>query len=253
MSMRFIARSSKWCMAAAVLGSFGSMSAEAATIVPTGGSFGNMKPTGVIPAQYGTVSAYQQITILEDNFPLPPQNVIRTAAEVSTTLTPDTLSLSGTAHSYFDATNFSVVSGSMGGTIGFDLSDSALTRFSLSQLPGTWINDVSGLSITLRNAAGAIVLGCIGEGLYYNVSGGCRLGSQPTNGDQSTDLEHEGLLQLAAGHYELSFNGSGQALSSNPVDTQFDFQLTTVPLPASAWLLVSGLGLLARRGRRVSA
>jgi hypothetical protein len=253
MSMRFIRRSSMLLGAAAVLCSFGSMSAEAATIVPTGGSFGNMKPTGNIPAAYGTTSGYSEITYLFDNFGQNPYLITSTASEVSTTVTEDSLSLSGVARSFYDATHFDVVSGSMGGTTGFDLTESTLTRFSLTQPHGAWINTASGLSITLRDAAGAIVLGCIGEGLYYNVTGGCRRGSQPTNGDQSTNLEHDGLLQLAAGHYDLSFSGSGRAVAGVAVTTDFDFQLATpVPLPASGWLLVSGLGLLARRRRRAA-
>ncbi len=78
------------------------------------------------------------------------------------------------------------------------------------------------------------------------------MGSQPQVGDQNADLLHDGLLQLGAGHYELSFFAAGQTIRLGPSDTQFDFKLTTVPLPASAWLLVSGLGLLARRRRRAS-
>ncbi len=112
MSMRFIRRSSMLLGAAAVLCSFGSMSAEAATIVPTGGSFGNMKPTETSRRRMARRSAYSEITYLFDDFGQNPYLITSTASEVSTTVTADSLSLSGVARSFYDATHFDVVSGS---------------------------------------------------------------------------------------------------------------------------------------------
>ncbi len=140
-------------MAAAVLYSFGSMAAEAATIVPTGGSFGNMTP------DCPSCAVRHCLRVSRDHYspPIFPRPGVVLDRGGSHDLDHSCAELSEPLRhgcSYMDAQDTSdalddiVVSGSMGGTIGFDLTESATTRFSLSQMPYAWTNDVSGVSIT---------------------------------------------------------------------------------------------------------
>ncbi len=86
----------------------------------------------------------------------------------------------------------------------------------------------------------------------FGVPGGCELGAVPTDPRFAGPLALYGLVQLPAGQYDLSFAVSSTYDAGNPVNSDFTFSLSPpVPLPASAWLMLSGLvgvGAFARKG-----
>jgi hypothetical protein len=218
----------------------GAQTAQAATIlVPTGGLLSPDSPA--VPAEYGEFGAdYNQLITDYFDFSNLSTELVK-MGRLEGSYTPTALTVAGHADTYL----YQVGGGSISyisGQLGFDLAESAVVRFSLSQSERARFSP--NLSLTLRDATGDVALGCVG-----GRSMGCRAGSQP--GWVDAGVSPAGGVELEAGHYELYIAAFSDYSAGIPINADFNFQLTTVPLPGTAWLLVSGLGLLARRRRAV--
>jgi hypothetical protein len=222
MSMQFIKRGAQALSAAAI---FCSMPAFAGTITPTGGTFSSMTPS-LVPASYGSFSANQQVTIYS-GFPTPVLTNV-TVAQLSGGYSTSSLDVSSLAWTVFDEIDTQPRSGSIVGTLGFDLDVASSLHFALAQAFGSNHNLYQSMRITLRDSSNQIVLGCIGRGDYDVIGGGCLLGAQPTQGDY-TEMPLDGDVELPAGHYELSIVAFGNSFVGTNSPTDFDFSLTVNP------------------------
>ncbi|MGO8854441.1 MAG: VPLPA-CTERM sorting domain-containing protein [Steroidobacteraceae bacterium] len=215
-----------------------------AVLVPTGGTLGGVTPA-TVSANYGSFAATQTQQI----FILGPEQT----ASVGGNYSPTGVTIAATATTYYAPVpppGPAPTTGAASGVIGFDLTSAAAYSFNWSQ--NTFSNQQPLASLKLTTSGGSVVLGCIGQFGMFGVPGGCELGAVPTDPRFAGPLALYGLVQLPAGQYDLSFAVSSTYDAGNPVNSDFTFSLSPpVPLPASAWLMLSGLvgvGAFARKG-----
>lgn len=220
----------------------GAISAHAATLVPTGGTLPNMTPDSV-PAVYGQFdSEYRALVSGYLHGSEEWTTELATLGWVRSFYTTTFLNIGGSASTIQgDVMN---TPGYVAGVLGFDLTESTSVLFSFAPSASDFPAAQPTVSVTLRNAADQIVLGCVSNSA--SVGTGCLVGLLPDDA-HADGRSMMGLIQLAAGHYDVHFDAS--TLGAVNGYTAFGFDVTTVPVPGTAWLLVSGLGLLARRRR----
>jgi len=222
----------------------------AAAMISTGGTL-----TGVSPGSVGTgapaINSTQSGDV-DDVNPFTGQTFKDhvTYASVSGSVGPSALSLDAQAQTFYSAlTNAPQLEGNITGTIGLDVTEAETATFSWANVFSTYFPRHG--SLTIKSASGAVVLGCVAEGLMAGVNGGCEVGATPSPTDGSATLLKQGSFNLAAGEYSLLFAVSSGTNVGHPDNAGYDFSMnvTPVPLPAGLPLLLSGLASLGTATR----
>jgi hypothetical protein len=228
----------KYIISAAMLAVCATNVAGASTITLTSGNLtAGSNTTNLAAGATGTFSATDSRS---DNIVLTPDGQTGvapvSAATATAQISSSTLSLEAISDgsTYFRApaagggTAHSIL-GTQGSLV-FEVD--ALTTFAYSA-NSPWVS-----SEIIKDSHGATLL-----------SIGCQtLGFDCTNG-----TAFNGNLTLGQGLYTLSFTDTAQQNFGTTLDSHLNFSLQPVPLPAAAWLLVSGLFpmfSLAKRGKR---
>jgi hypothetical protein len=211
-------------------------SSSSATVHPGDGSF-NLASTTIITYVEG-----------------PGQPLITgpvTTAQVSGATSSTQLSLSAVASTKWDY-GFQSYTGSVGGNIGFDVTEASILQFVWTDSTvGSHYQSPEWLQLSAPN--GSIVLGCVGTNTVANpIGGGCQAGSNP---DLTTHgpLALYGQVVVGPGQYSLAFQVSSGtfARSSDNGSLSISLMATPVPIPAALPLFLSALGFLsAARFRR---
>lgn len=205
--------------------------ANADMIFPTGGILTAMDEQTIIdsPGWYARYGERQALVYVS-----PDQQDMRRVAWGHAEVVPtsvDSWALSFAAGGYSDIFQ-SQYTGTTSGRFTFDVT--ASTR---QWIQWDYTGDLTAGSISVFDAQGGLVVQCVG--LF-----GC--GQQVTPGSP-TEL----WVSLAPGEYEVRFSGHSEfGAGGAPVGTSALFTMTPVPLPAAAWLLLSGLGGLGLLRRR---
>jgi hypothetical protein len=232
-AMKPATRCSTRILAAAVIAfALGATSAHAeAVFVPTGGML-DVNPA-TVPAANGHFSGIRDQLVTDYFGGSEPTTRSVTLGHITGNYVPNAVLVSGRAMTYRAQTG-GTYGTRLSGQIGFDLTETALVYFSLAQTSasspqGIWNAD-PGVSVTLWDGDGNIVLGCAGRGTAYNLPGGCSIGSQPIPWDNQRK-PFDGAIELAAGHYELGFSSVSDQGAGVPFNSDFSFGVSTVPLP----------------------
>ncbi len=218
-----------------------------ATIVGTGGSVSSGSNTQPIAAGNTTFSVSSSTTILTGEPPTIP--TIVQIGQASGAIGPTGISLQAGAQSICSFGNCYIY-GDASGSFGFQITAPSAVTFSWSDIASA--NPTSSLDIV--SASNGVVLGCVGSDLLIDPNlGGCALNANPS-GQFHGPLSQGGTFNLAAGLYTLNFAANSTFLVGTPDNAGFDFSLigpgTTVPLPASLWMLLGGFAALAVGGHR---
>jgi hypothetical protein len=228
----------KYIISAAVLAACATNVAGASTITLTGGGLTAGSNTTNITA--GSTGSFSATDSRSDNVFFTPDgqsrieqvsNATATAQVSSSGLSLDAVSNGST---YFQAPSGNLTISILGtqGSLVFDVD--ALTTFDYSAT-SLWAS-----SEVIKDSHGATLLS---------------IGCQNIEVDCGSGTAFNGNLTLAQGLYTLSFTDTAVQLVGTTVNSNMNFSLQPVPLPAAAWLLVSGLlpvFSLSKRGRRRS-
>jgi hypothetical protein len=111
-------------------------------------------------------------------------------------------------------------------------------------------------TVDVVNAGWSLYQGILGSGAVQLPGSEGIISYNPSlgpAGSPSPDTWFETLLPLQAGTYSLMSAGNGRGAAGGLVPYSFTLQTAPVPLPAAAWLLLSGIGgLAAMRKRRLA-
>ncbi len=220
----------------------GAISAHAATLVPTGGTLPNMTPDSV-PAVYGQfdseyralVSGYlhgsEEWTTESRDARMGPQFLHDHIPQYR----GQRQHHPGRRHEH---------AWLRGGCAGFDLTESTSVLFSFAPSASDFPAAQPTVSVTLRNAADQIVLGCVSNSA--SVGTGCLVGLLPDDA-HADGRSMMGLIQLAAGHYDVHFDASTRGCRERLRPSASTLPLCRFLAPRGCWSQDSGL--LARRRR----